>query len=231
MKRIFRLVTALTLTSAALFLTDIWSSNYNVAEADEFPGQRVVNIREEPRHRIMHQDGDIYVIDVQINPGDTTLPHTHDSAILYTFISNGEGPSNGRVNSITRYVDEHYTHEVHNPGPGLFRIIAVANYGPAQEEPGNDAFHGLEPELENPWFRSYRLTLAPGESGRLQQHSHPVIVVQVSEGRTHVSRDDGITAELAAMGDWTWRESGSPFRLQNRSDVEVTLVVNEARRP
>ena len=38
------------------------------AQENEFSGKRVVPILEEPRHRTVHVDGDIYLLDVQINP-------------------------------------------------------------------------------------------------------------------------------------------------------------------
>lgn len=199
---------------------------------EDFGDLRVVNILEEPRHRIVHNDGDVWLLDVQINPGDTTLPHTHDSAIMYTFISNGEEPLYGRISSNTDYVEEEYTHRVSNDGPELFRIIALANYGPprdgAMDEPSG--LPGHEPTLENPWFRSYRLELEPGQSTELQTHRNPSVIVQVTEGLSHVSRRDGITAELDAMGDWAWRETESPYRVTNAGDEAVTVVINEARR-
>lgn len=203
------------------------------AQENDWGGQRVVNIRQEPRHRTMHRDGDLYVLDVQINPGDMTLPHTHDSAIMYTFISNGDGPLNGRVSSNTDYVKENFTHQVSNEGPHLFRIIAFANYGPGQQ---NDLTGGRpsglsgEPQLENAWFRSYRVELAPGAETPLQTHGHPTLVVQVSDGLTHVSRADGITAELDAMGDWAWRDAHSAFTVRNVGTVPVSIVINEGRR-
>lgn len=196
---------------------------------DEFAGLRVVNIVDEPRHRTVHLDGDIRVLDVQINPGDQTLPHTHDGAIMYTFISNGEGPLNGRVSSNTDYVKESFTHQVSNDGPGLFRIIAMANYGPPVAK--NDLPQGLaDPTLENPWFRSYRIELAPGESSAMFSHQNPVLVVQVNDGIAHVSREDGITAELDAMGDWAWRKAASQYQIHNAGNSQVALVINEARR-
>ncbi len=196
---------------------------------DEFAGQRIVNIVDEPRHRTVHLDGDIRVLDVQINPGDQTLPHTHDAAIMYTFISNGSGPLNGRVSSITDYVKESLTHQVENEGPGLFRIIALANYGPPVEK--NDLPQGLaDPALENPWFRSYRIELAPGKSSAMFSHQNPVLIVQVNEGLAHISREDGITAELDAMGDWAWRNPASRYQIRNAGNTSVALVINEARR-
>ena len=196
------------------------------------PGDRVVQILDEPRHRTMHVDGDIRLIDVQINPGDQTLYHTHDAAIMYTFISSGEGPSGGRISSNTDYVTENFTHQVSNEGPGLFRIIALTNYGPAMGALDSDRPEGLagEPELENLWFRSYRLTLAPGESTPPQTHHNPSVVVQVTDGLTHVTRADGITAELTALGSWAWREPHAAYQVVNKGDTPVDVVINEARR-
>jgi quercetin dioxygenase-like cupin family protein len=202
------------------------------AGQDPWAGQRVVNIKQEPRHRTVHRDGDILLLDVQINPGDTTLPHTHDSAIMYTFISNGEGPLNGRVSANTDYVKENFTHQVSNEGPGLFRIIALANYGPGQTALTMGRPSGLsgEPQLENEWFRSYRVELAPGASTPLHTHGNPSVVVQVSDGLAHVTREDGITAELDAMGDWAWRDANSAFAVKNMGSTPVSVVINEARR-
>lgn len=199
--------------------------------SEEFDRVRVVNIVDEPRHRTMLRDGNLRVLDVQINAGDTTLPHTHDSAILYTFISNGEGPLNGRVSSTTTYVTEQYTHRVNNPGPGLFRIIALANYGDAVALVDTDiSAPAMTPQLDNEWFRSYRLELAPGESSALTTHTYPVAVVQVSDGVLHISRADGITDELKAMGDWAWREAGVAYQIHNRSEQAVSVVINEGKR-
>lgn len=204
------------------------------AEPAETPGpnDRVVPILQEPRHRTMHVDGDIRLLDVQINPGDMTLFHTHDAAIMYTFISSGSGPSGGRISSNTDYVKENFTHQVANDGPGLFRIIALTNYGPPMASLDSDRPSGLngEPELENLWFRSYRITLAPGETSAPQTHHNPSVVVQVSDGLTHVTRADGITAELTAMGGWAWRAAHNPYQIKNMGTVPVELVINEARR-
>ena len=214
------------LASATLLI----GANLEAQAEEEFDG-RVVNIRMEPRHRTVHRDGDIYLLDVQINPGDTSLAHEHDAAIMLTFISSGDGPRGGSVSSNTDYVTENFTHQVSNPGPHLLRIIALTNYGPAISGSGDrpDGMVG-EPQLENEWFRSYRIDLAPGEMTAPQRHLNPTVVVQVSDGVTHVTREDGITGELTEMGDWAWRDPGSPFQIRNAGNRPLSVVVNEARR-
>lgn len=199
---------------------------------DEFEGRRVVPILEEPRHRTVHVDGDVYLLDVQINPGDMTLPHTHNAAILYTFISNGEGPLHGRVAGNTDYVQTNFTHEVKNEGPGLFRIIALTNYGAGVDANTGDAPQGVATmaQEENRWFRSYRLVLDAGEETEIQTFANPNVIVQVTPGIVHVTRADGITAELTSMGDWAWRDAQSPYTVKNLSNETIEIVINEARR-
>lgn len=202
------------------------------AQEQDWGGERVVNVIEEPRHRPVHVDGDLYLLDVQLNPGDESLPHEHDAAILLTFLSNSEGPSGGRVDSNTDYATETYTHKIYNNGTYQTRIIALVNFEPALSDTTSDRPAGVEgePQLENGWFRSYRLELAPGEATRLQTHNNPTAVVQVSEGLVHVTRVDGITEELNAIGKWAWRDPGSPFLVRNIGSGPVAVVVNEGRR-
>ena len=80
------------------------------------------------------------------------------------------------------------------------------------------------------WFRSYRITLAPGESTAMQMHHNPSLIVQVTDGMTHVTRDDGITAELTAMGSWAWRNAHSTYEVRNVGTTPVEFVIQEARR-
>jgi quercetin dioxygenase-like cupin family protein len=47
----------------------------------------VVHMSKEPRHKVVFESGTIRVQDIQIPPGDTTLFHTHDHAVLYVPIS------------------------------------------------------------------------------------------------------------------------------------------------
>jgi quercetin dioxygenase-like cupin family protein len=193
---------------------------------------RIVNILQEPRHRLVHRDGDIYVLDIQINPGDMTLQHTHDAAILYTFISSGTGPSGGRLSSNTDYVAKNFTHQVSNDGPGLFRIVALTNYGPPNSDLKSDRPTGIdtEPQVENPWLRGYAITLQPGESTAMQAHRNPSLIVQTGEGLVHVTREDGITSELDAMGDWAWRNANSSYQVRNVGTTAVKIAINEGRR-
>jgi quercetin dioxygenase-like cupin family protein len=201
-----------------------------VCLADDLPAQRTVMVYQEPRHRLVVDHGDIKLLDVQILPGDTTLDHTHDSPIMYTYINLGNGSANGRVMTNEYKAEEPYTHRVPNNGTELFRIIALAHYGDGKQ--GNDdrpAGFSVEPTLESQWFRSYRLELAPGQETPVHTHQNPAVVVQVTDGQVQVTKENGFGAELDGQGDWTWRDAGSPYQIRNVGSEIVFVVVNEAR--
>lgn len=201
------------------------------AQEDEFAGQRIVHLLQEPRHRTVHHDGDLYLLDVQVNPGDESFAHVHDQAILLTYISSGSGPRGGEVSANTDYASQALTHKVANDGPGLLRIIALVNDGDGNTDLQADRPTGLmsEPQLENPWFRSYRVELAPGEATAVQTHSLPSVVVQATEGVFHLTRGDGITSELQAQADWAWYAPDQQYSIKNVGDVAASVVINEGR--
>ncbi len=175
-------------------------------------GQKIVHLLQEPRHRTVFRDGEVYLLDVQMNPGDTSFHHTHDAPLMTTSISTASGPGNGRVGINIDYAERNYTHAISNAGPGLVRILALTTYH-AGVEGNEDAPEGMtvEPDVENRWFRSYRVTVGPGEETPLQTHRQSTFVIMVTPGKAHISREDGITAELRAIGDWAYREEGASF--------------------
>ena len=202
-----------------------------ISAEQDFRDQKIVHLLQEPRHRTVFRVGDVYLLDVQLNPGDQSFSHVHDAPLMTTSISAGSGPTYGRVGANLDYAEQNYTHAISNSGPGLLRILALTTYGDAMPDLESDrpVGMGVEPSVENGWFRSYRISLAPGETTETQTHKALSFVMQVTEGIVHVSRADGITAELARMGDWAYREAGSSYRIQNVGESPVDVVVNEVR--
>jgi quercetin dioxygenase-like cupin family protein len=201
------------------------------AEDNEFAGERIVHLLQEPRHRTVHNEGDLYLLDVQVNPGDVSLPHTHDQPIMLTYISMADGPRDGQIGSNIDYATEAVTHKVSNAGPGLFRIIALVNGSAGNIDLEADRPSGLsgEPELENAWFRSYRVELAPGEETDVQLHQLPSVVVQVVDGLLQVTRDDQVIDELDHPGNWSWRKAGQSYSVKNVGGIATAVVINEGR--
>jgi quercetin dioxygenase-like cupin family protein len=202
-----------------------------IAQENQFEGEKVLHLLQEPRHRTVHRDGDLYLLDVQANPGDESFAHTHDQAILLTRISSASGPQDGQVSANTDYASEPFTHKISNDGPGLLRILAFVNGSNGTTSTGDlPSGFSQAPQLENQWFRSWRIELEPGESTPMQTHQQAGFVAQVSDGVVHVTREDGITSELDARGDWQWRKAGIGYSVKNAGSTPVAVVINEGRR-
>ena len=201
------------------------------AQENAFAGEKVVHLLQEPRHRTVHNEGELYLLDVQVNPGDESFAHVHDQAILLTYISNGAGPRDGSVSANLDYATTPLTHKVANEGPGLLRILAFVNGGSGTRA-SNDQPTGFTeaPQVENAWFRSWRFELAPGASTPLQKHQQAGFVAQGTPGLLHVTREDGITSELDAPGDWAWRKANMGYTVKNAGSAPVMVVINEGRR-
>lgn len=193
---------------------------------------KVLHLLQEPRHRTVYKQDDLFLIDLQINPGDTTYAHTHNQAILRVRISDENGPLRGDVTSDTSYVRDPFTHTLHNDGVAIIHNVLLINDSNGVTRDTNDTPKGVtaEPVLENSWFRAYRIELSPGESTALQTHKNPTVIIQGTPGVLHVTRSDGITHELAKAGAWAWRDAGSAFAVHNTGDSTVVVAISEGRR-
>ena len=211
---------------------------------------RVVPIEQEPRHRLVLREGAVRVFDVRIPPGDTTLYHTHDSAILYVPVSisptdsqtlGGEwsgvkstDASRFRMDAtdeITRYAARPLTHRVKNVGTRLFRLIAVTN-ARVPEEPASALPDSPLPgalERESPWFRVSRLVLSTGEGSEWFDAGLPTVVIQPEAGTVRVDGAPPGTTELRDAGSWIYFPPGTRYRIANLGANRTVLVVAEAR--
>jgi len=211
--------------------------------------QVVVPVHEEPRHPLVLDRGWLRVLDVQIQPGDTTLFHTHTSPIHYVVI--GASRTNAQVlgrpwpaaSSATavrdpgqafwtlEYASQPITHRVTNTGEGLFRLIGVTNEGLGIDDaatPGRLAGDTLPGaiEAESRWYRRARLILAPGDAADVRSAAGPVLAVQVVPGAVDVIPSEPAERQtIDTPGAWTFHEAGRRYTLRNAGSQPVTLVL------
>jgi hypothetical protein len=211
-----------------------------------------VPVHQEPHHHLVHDSATIRLLDIQIPPGNTTLFHTHDTAILYVPIARsqtrgqewgGEWPAAApaspaaaapasdrpqRVNSVITYVEKPYTHRVNNIGTSLFRLIGIINRTPGANGAADDV-SGLSPkaELENNWYRAHRVVLKPGESSAPHKHATAVVVVMQTPGT--VVSESPAWSPINGPGDYAWHAGADSHVLRNRGGSEVELMEVEVR--
>jgi mannose-6-phosphate isomerase-like protein (cupin superfamily) len=213
----------------------------------------IVPVHHEPHHRQVFQYGTTRILDLQIPPGETSWFHTHDWPVLYMTLGRsavrtqdlgGEWTGGGtraaagarpappptpRATSATNYADKPVTHRIENIGTGLFRAMVVVN-----ETRGDDAtpveaagFAGM-PELANNWFRSYRITLAPGERTPAHKHREPVVIFQATDGKGAAAGP--MKFDLNEPGQWAFYDADVEHSVQNLGAAPLDLLEIEVRK-
>lgn len=212
-------------------------------------GDPVVHMSKEPRHKVVFEAGTARVQDVQIPPGDTTLFHTHDHAVLYVPIGSSRTRSQvlgeewsgggaargaaatsapatpGRLSSITNYVEKPVTHRVNNIGDSLFRLIAVGNLSKGTDADTDDVSGlGAKPEVLNKYYRAYRVSLPAGQSTAAHKHAWPVVVVQQTAGQLAI--EGSANATTTEPGKFAFHDGSGTHQVKNtgRSAVEIVEV-------
>jgi hypothetical protein len=134
-----------------------------------------------------------------------------------------------RVTSTTSYAQTPATHRIANTGTGVVHALVVVNQtkGTDATTP-QDTGYGGTPELTNNWFRVYRFSLPPGQTGT-HTHKTPTFLAQTSDG-TAVARGARLRA-LNQTGDWAFFDAGVAHEISNTSTATVEFVEVEVRQP
>jgi uncharacterized protein (DUF885 family)/quercetin dioxygenase-like cupin family protein len=141
------------------------------------------------------------------------------------------GPPLLRATSTTSYYDQPITHRIQNGGDRLFRFMVVTNASPGDESaatPADDGFTST-PELNNRWFRAYRIKVAPGQSSEMHRHSTESVIVQISDGQALAIGP--MTWDLGEQGRWAWFDSGKEHQIKNTGTVPFEAIEVEVRHP
>lgn len=190
---------------------------------------RIVMVQDEPRHRQVFHQGPVRILDVQIPPGDITLYHTHDTAILYVPISLsptdsqilgrewlGVKPSDTSrfdglvVATDTSYASKPLTHRVKNVGANLFRLIAITNATNPTAVAGSSP-PGRVVHTSN-WYSATEVVLSGGATSEWQGASAPTVIVLPADDSVAVEVGSE-SVELTRRGEWVVVPGGSRFRV------------------
>lgn len=231
----------------------IAQSSEEVAVSRADMASPVVPVHHEPHHRQVFQFGRTRILDLQIPPGDVSWFHTHEWPVLYMSLGQsairnqnpggewtggnrrGDAPRPApaerpapRATSFTGYVERPTTHRIENVGDGLFRAMVVVN-----ESAGNEALSveeagfDTEPELTNPWFRSYRVSLGHGESTARHEHTTPVVIFQATDGQGMAHGP--MNFEFNEPGQWAFYDAGVGHTIKNSGDAPMEWLEIEVR--
>jgi oxalate decarboxylase/phosphoglucose isomerase-like protein (cupin superfamily) len=133
-----------------------------------------------------------------------------------------------RATSTTSYVERPVTHRIENVGNGLFSAMVVVNETAGDDTTSAaDAGFVLEPELTNPWFRSYRVSLGAGETTEVHAHTTPVVIFQAIDGKAMANGP--MDFEFNRPGQWAFYDASVEHTMKNLGDRPIELLEIEVR--
>jgi hypothetical protein len=192
-----------------------------------------VPVVKEPRHKVVLENNYIRLIDVHLNPHDTTLYHIHATPSIIVFISkskmgtqdmSGKGIPPGETlpgQTLFRdYAKEPVTHRVYNSGDDVFHVMDIELL---KSEPSPDSCNSLqqnngETTINEKLVHGYKFNLDTHQSFNIPKGNCAYLVVCIS-GEINAA-DSKIT-----MGAYKFFGPGVAITLKNIQSKASTFVL------
>jgi len=199
-----------------------------------------VPVEAEPNHKTVLKNDYVQVFRVTLEPGKTSLMHTHahdDAAVRLskaTVTSDNPGEPMGAPGFVVPGTvsardneEKPHTHRVHNIGSTLFDLIDVQVL---RRPEGLAAPPITAPAAENLRMRVYRYELGPGAGSGQPTHERPYLLVAATDMNLRMTAPGGgsMTHPVKA-GDLHWVEAAVTHSLINEGPEKAVLVEFELK--
>ena len=223
---------SLTLLLAVTFIAGSSSAQLHIDTS------KVIQVRKEPRHHDVLDNGWVRILDVHIQPGDTSLYHKHSTPSIFLVLGNTKTGSQTIIEPRHRtfsteglwygdFTDTPRIHRVWNEDKIPFHTIDIElPHKPTGKAGGvvrNSAFTLLFDEKP---VRGYRLTLSGGGRFRLNSRQTPVVVVSLSGPAVKASVNE---KKFREKGDYIFLPAGTDIQFGNQGAADVQFAVFELK--
>lgn len=192
---------------------------------------KFVEVYEEPRHKLVFENKDFKILDVQIKPNDTTLFHRHINPMFYVSLGwqdyseqsintnwkvpTKKGLANGKTVLDSSYLAQNLIHRITNVGTKTSRLIGIMNTGDGLKL--NDESNTSE--FSNRWFRSKRIELNGNESLVYEKMEFPTIIINVSGNEIEV-----IKYNKSSIHNLRWLVLENMTQLKNSTNNKIEMI-------
>ena len=191
-----------------------------------------MRVYEEPFHHLVFENKMVRILDVQLQPGDTSAFHSHADPISYVAINGshiwldpgkGESPlrrprtvflKDNYIGSHISYRESSFVHRIANAGMDYFRLIAVENLFTSHRPDANISIPGDMGEviLHNDYFLIMKIVIDAGKELQWDNKAPAVIILKSKTPVTvHTEKD----TELEEPGDWVWLDGINSATISN----------------
>ena len=213
-----------------------------------------VPVNKEPHHRVVYQNADFRVLDVNVPVGASTLDHRHERDIVTVSMTGGTrtritspGQPAGAIRpprpladaTVAEYAGKPDSHKVDNVGDAPYQLFAVENLKPVGWS-ATGAVNALATKLatEARAFRIYDVRLVTGSTQTTHTHAVPTVALLVS-GKVMSDGPDAQAKALAPAsvglkqldqpGQWLLIPKGDTHTIVRLGTADARLLEIEVR--
>jgi hypothetical protein len=197
-----------------------------------------VPVSQEPRHRNVFENNYVRVLDVQIQPGDSSQFHKHETPSVFIVLQPAKTGSQvlqeeSKATALAKDANISFEgfyitpriHRVWNEDSILFHVMDIEII--SKEHSSSTPIEQKDFQLlfdEKP-VRAYRLTLKAGLAIEMKS-DRPLLIVGLSDGRNQVSVNE---KSFGKKGDFLFISPGSSIRFKNPEQQSYAFAVLEIK--
>lgn len=196
-----------------------------------------VPVRKEPHHKSVLENDYVRLLDVHINPGDTTFYHIHAAPSVIVFISKSTIGSQKLSEALsapnevlpgqTSYVNygtNPITHRVYNAGKNVFHVMDIEL---VKKAPSPDSCSALQQSnvattINEKLVRVYRCNLNAHQSFNIIKSSCAHLLVCISGEINTLNKN-------LTTGDYTFFNPGTEISIGNKGSNNSVCVILELK--
>jgi hypothetical protein len=200
-----------------------------------------VPVFEEPHHHVVLLNPYLRLIDVHVQPGDTTLYHRHFTASIVVFLTHtktgsqplGGAPSSGTAlpgNSFFAPYGEHpIAHRVWNEDTGVYHVMDIEMlHNPTDSARKPLEAEGMKLVQDQKMVRVYHVILDPGRDIRVTA-GNPKLLITIASSKCNLVADKSASTHSLEPASYNWMEGSTAFHIENKGNAPAEFVLLECR--
>jgi hypothetical protein len=200
-----------------------------------------VPVSQEPMHHKILDNGHVRLLDVHIQPGDTTQYHIHSTPSVFLLLTTANTgsqvvseedrsgspiPHYGEIWFEGFYVKPRI-HRVYNHDTHEYRVMDIEltskKFIPIDSPIKQEAFTFL---FEEKPVRAYRLLLRPAGNISIQTRKADILVIQLTDSVNDFRVNE---KSFHLKGDWLYIPAGFPIKIKNGGLVKAEFAFFELK--
>jgi hypothetical protein len=199
-----------------------------------------VLVKDEPRHKNVFENEFVRVLDVRIQPGDTTLFHIHETPSVFVAFTNTAIGSQlwdqPGIQSYTKQGDVSYEsffpkpriHRVWNSDTTEFHVMDIEILAPTKDTTAlANQNPNLVPAFDSKKAKAYNVKISSRKRVKLETTRNPMLLV-VFSGELDLT-DFNNTVKIRS-GSFHWVENYSKVTLENKQAIQMEGYAFEIKR-